>query len=318
MYSKAIELDKTNHIYFSNRSAAYLTKGDAAKALDDASTCLELNPDFEKGYSRKGAALQGMKKFDESIAVLEQGVTKFPENSNLQKELATVKLVKDSGSSMAQAARSSKASMMAAGSRRKKAAESENLSSFVQQTKFALELQIFALQAQLDLVNGLAAMSDEEKMRLMFQIVDTDHDMKIDARELADAIKRHNADLTFAESVDRAINYVAAFDDNHDARLDFHEFTNFLNTFALTLGVDFHEIAELLILQNLFANTGTAEIEGIAGEIAAEAIDAAVLEKEMIFDVMSDPRMVSLFALFDKVSENCWHIRETFPRKLIF
>lgn len=312
MYSKAIELDKTNHIYFSNRSAAYLTKNDATKALDDANTCLELNPDFEKGYSRKGAALQGLKKFDEAIAVLEEGVAKFPENSNLQKELATVKLVKDSGSSMAQTARSSKASMMAAGSRKKKAAESENLSSFVQETKFALELQIFALQAQLDLVNGLAALTDEEKMRLMFQIVDTDHDKKIDARELADAIKRHNADLTFAESVDRAINYVAAFDDDHDARLDFQEFTNFLNTLADTLGVDFHEIAELLILQNLFSDTGTTEIEGIAGEIAAEAIDATVLEKEVVFDVMSDPRMVSLFALFDKVSEKCWHIAEQF------
>ena len=50
-YSKAIALEE-NHIFYSNRSAAYLTKGDAEKALADAITCLELNPDFVKGYSR--------------------------------------------------------------------------------------------------------------------------------------------------------------------------------------------------------------------------------------------------------------------------
>lgn len=58
MYTKAINADGSNHVYFSNRSAAYLKKGDANNALDDAISCIGLKPDFAKGYSRKGAALR--------------------------------------------------------------------------------------------------------------------------------------------------------------------------------------------------------------------------------------------------------------------
>ena len=53
-YSKAINADGTNHVYYSNRSAAYLKKGDGNNALEDALSTIAINPDFSKGYSRKG------------------------------------------------------------------------------------------------------------------------------------------------------------------------------------------------------------------------------------------------------------------------
>lgn len=53
-YTKAINADGANHVYFSNRSAAYLKKGDGNNALEDAESTIALNPDFSKGYSRKG------------------------------------------------------------------------------------------------------------------------------------------------------------------------------------------------------------------------------------------------------------------------
>ena len=312
MYSKAIELDKNNHVYFSNRSACYLKKGDAQKALEDANACLELNADFEKAYSRKGAALQALKKFDESIAALEEGVAKFPENAKLEAELKKVKRAKESASDLSQVARKSKASMAASMSRQKKATESEDLSAFVQNTKFALELQIFALKAQLDLVNGLAEMTDDQKMHMMFELVDGDQDGTIDARELADAIKKRNADLSFAESVERAISFVAAFDKDHDARLDFNEFKEFMNTFAEIMGVGFHEVSEFLLLQNLFSETGHSPEEVLAGVLAGDSIDEAVKMQEVIYEAMSDPRMLGLFALFDKVRVICFqHANET-------
>jgi Ca2+-binding EF-hand superfamily protein len=239
MYSKAIELEKS-HIYYSNRSAAYLKKGEPQKALDDANMCLELNPDFEKGYHRKGAALQGLKKFDEAVAVYDDGISKFPESEELKKKLEKSKLAKESASELAQSVRSSKASMLASKSKQQKAADSQDLSAFVQNTKIALELQIIALKAQLDLVKALGSMSDDAKMKLLFQLVDVDQDGKIDARELADAIRKRNAYLSLSQSLERAISFVAAFDENNDAHLDFSEFTQFLNTFADSMGVSFH------------------------------------------------------------------------------
>lgn len=53
-YTKAINADGTNHVYYSNRSAAYLSKGDGNNALEDAMSTIAINPEFSKGYSRKG------------------------------------------------------------------------------------------------------------------------------------------------------------------------------------------------------------------------------------------------------------------------
>ena len=90
-YTKAINLDGANHVYFSNRSAAYLSQGDAQNALDDANSCLGLKPDFAKGYSRKGAALHSLKRYNDSIAAYEEGLKKFLGDPGLTKGLEDVK-----------------------------------------------------------------------------------------------------------------------------------------------------------------------------------------------------------------------------------
>lgn len=59
-YTKAIEIDPTDHIFYSNRSAAYLSKGDGLAALTDGEKCIEINPSFAKGYSRKGMQLSNI------------------------------------------------------------------------------------------------------------------------------------------------------------------------------------------------------------------------------------------------------------------
>lgn len=94
-YTKAIDADGTNHVYFSNRSAAYLKKGEAQKALDDANSVIGLSPDFAKGYSRKGAALHALKRYNDSIAAYKEGLEKFPTDAGLKKGLDDVTKEKD-------------------------------------------------------------------------------------------------------------------------------------------------------------------------------------------------------------------------------
>lgn len=74
LYSQAIELDPENAVYYSNRSAAYLAQGDSrGKALKDAERCIELKPDWAKGYSRKAAAEHALKRFDEAKSTYFKG-----------------------------------------------------------------------------------------------------------------------------------------------------------------------------------------------------------------------------------------------------
>jgi stress-induced-phosphoprotein 1 len=100
-YTEAIRLDGTSHVYYSNRSAAYLKKGDANNALEDAKSCLGLNPDFSKGYSRKGAALHALKRYNDAIAAYEEGLSKFPNDPALTKGLEQVKRDKNGPPPMA-------------------------------------------------------------------------------------------------------------------------------------------------------------------------------------------------------------------------
>lgn len=48
LYGEAIGLDPGNHILFSNRSAALVKLGHFARALQDASRAVELNPKWPK------------------------------------------------------------------------------------------------------------------------------------------------------------------------------------------------------------------------------------------------------------------------------
>jgi len=94
-YTKAINADGTNHVYYSNRSAAYLKKGDGNNALEDAMSTIGLNPNFSKGYSRKGAALHSLKRYNDAIAAYEEGLAKFSNDAALKKGLEEVKRDKD-------------------------------------------------------------------------------------------------------------------------------------------------------------------------------------------------------------------------------
>lgn len=84
LYSQAIELDSKNHVFFSNRSAAFAKKGEYQKALYDAEKCVELKPDWGKGYGRLGAALSYLGRDTDALDAYEKGLTHDPNNAQLK------------------------------------------------------------------------------------------------------------------------------------------------------------------------------------------------------------------------------------------
>ena len=50
-------------------------------AFIDGEKCVDLKPDWSKGYLRKGIALHGIRKFDDSIKAFEEGLKLEPGNA---------------------------------------------------------------------------------------------------------------------------------------------------------------------------------------------------------------------------------------------
>lgn len=87
-FSEALEIDTNNHVLYSNRSAAYSSSKDYAKALEDAEQAIACRPSWSKGYGRKGAALLGLGRYAESQKAYTDGLAYEPENAQLKKGLA--------------------------------------------------------------------------------------------------------------------------------------------------------------------------------------------------------------------------------------
>lgn len=90
LYTEAIGLDPENHILWSNRSAAYCKNSQYEKALEDAEKIIQINPNWSRGYSRKGAALHGLERLDEAIESYKKGLELDPNNDVLKQSLASV------------------------------------------------------------------------------------------------------------------------------------------------------------------------------------------------------------------------------------
>ncbi|KAI3324630.1 hypothetical protein HD806DRAFT_493130 [Xylariaceae sp. AK1471] len=89
-FTKAIELAPTNHVLYSNRSAAYASKKDWTNALKDAEKTTEVKPDWPRGWGRKGAALHGSGDLLGANDAYEEGLKLDPNNAGLKSSLASV------------------------------------------------------------------------------------------------------------------------------------------------------------------------------------------------------------------------------------
>ncbi|XP_054712606.1 stress-induced-phosphoprotein 1-like isoform X2 [Uloborus diversus] len=96
-YTEAISEDSSNHVLFSNRSAAYCKAGKYKEALIDAEKTVEVKPDWAKGYSRKGAALAYLKRYDDALNAYKEGLKFDPNNEQLKEGIKEVQSQMSSG-----------------------------------------------------------------------------------------------------------------------------------------------------------------------------------------------------------------------------
>lgn len=87
-YGKAIELNPTSPVYYSNRAAAFSQIGQHEEAINDAREASKIDPKFGKAYSRLGHALFSSGRFAEAVEAYQKGVDVDPTNEVLKKGLA--------------------------------------------------------------------------------------------------------------------------------------------------------------------------------------------------------------------------------------
>jgi len=74
LYSKAVEVEPSNHIYYSNRCAAYAGMGNFEAAKADGERCVATNPGFVKGYFRLASALKELGDFVNAEKTIKRGL----------------------------------------------------------------------------------------------------------------------------------------------------------------------------------------------------------------------------------------------------
>lgn len=89
-FSEAIQLDSQNAVLYSNRSAAYASLKRWEEALEDAQRTTQLKPDWGKGWSRLGAALQGCGDLNGALEAYKSGLAVDASNVQLQRGLEAV------------------------------------------------------------------------------------------------------------------------------------------------------------------------------------------------------------------------------------
>lgn len=82
-YGRAIDLNPSNPVYFSNRAAAWSQAGNHEKAIEDANRAKEIDPAFTKAYSRLGHAYFSTGRYDEAVSAYQRAVELEPSVSRL-------------------------------------------------------------------------------------------------------------------------------------------------------------------------------------------------------------------------------------------
>uniref|UniRef100_A0A5B6YNF5 Putative Heat shock protein STI n=1 Tax=Davidia involucrata TaxID=16924 RepID=A0A5B6YNF5_DAVIN len=82
-YTESLRRNPKDPRAYSNRAACFTKLGALPEGLKDAEKCIELDPTFAKGYSRKGAVQCLMKEYDKALETYQEGLKHDPHNQEL-------------------------------------------------------------------------------------------------------------------------------------------------------------------------------------------------------------------------------------------
>ncbi|KAG6481691.1 hypothetical protein ZIOFF_058310 [Zingiber officinale] len=82
-YTEALRRNPKDQRVYSNRAACYIKLGALPEGLKDTEKCIELDPSFSKGYTRKGAIQFLMKEYDKALETYQEGLKHDPNNQEL-------------------------------------------------------------------------------------------------------------------------------------------------------------------------------------------------------------------------------------------
>lgn len=89
-YTKSIETDPTNAIYFCNRAAALSKLNKHDEAINDCNDALKIDASYSKAYGRKGLALSSLNRHKEAKVCLEKALELDPSNETFKQNLELV------------------------------------------------------------------------------------------------------------------------------------------------------------------------------------------------------------------------------------
>ncbi|KAM4810042.1 small glutamine-rich tetratricopeptide repeat-containing protein alpha [Rhinophrynus dorsalis] len=86
-YTKALDLNPTNAVYFCNRAAAYSKLGNYAGAVRDCEEAISIDPNYSKAYGRMGLALSSLNKHADAVGFYKKALELDPDNETYKSNL---------------------------------------------------------------------------------------------------------------------------------------------------------------------------------------------------------------------------------------
>jgi len=87
MYTKAIEIDGSNPVFYCNRAAAHSKMDNHGQAVEDCQRAVDMDPSYSKAYGRLGLAYSSMDRHKEAVENFKKALQLEPDNESYRSNL---------------------------------------------------------------------------------------------------------------------------------------------------------------------------------------------------------------------------------------